>query len=930
MSDRPIRTGHPDADTITDPCRCCEGTTLSTLQPTDNRPDLAAIAFRVGDHARFKASMLTNLAYSAYPALADLRTREDDDFSIALIDAWAATCDVLSFYQERLANEAYIGTAVERLSIGELARLTGYRLHPGAAAETDLVILMEDPPAAVPDVTDLTVPAGTRVQSQPGPDETPQVFETLDDLQTRVAWNAIRPRLYRPVLPGNGDSSTWVAGTPSLQVGDALLFVGRERWDADYFDFNVNGLRWDFRRVTAVEAAGDGSRTRVYWAGDLDSVANAGAEPAPGLKLYQLRDRAALFGYNAPHPLTLSEATRDAFGYAASPPANSPSVISGTDEASGDWVFEFPDDFSLHLDAIYKTFIEDSWILLETPNGIQQPYRIEQSRDDTLARYSISGKAQRLTLDTDANRNLLDNDYRVISVYGGSFEIELTEMPLETWVAGKRIELDVLADGLPEKRRLLFRGRRARLRVMAQFITIISDDGAARALVLGDIVTLLDKPKAQGADLAYRVEDETGFVGTAVEAESAFESVAAPDDAEEIARVAILDRVVAIDSRHSGLELEDPLGVAFDRGSLTIHANVARAAHGEGTTEILGGGDPSQPYQKFQLKQAPVTYRLAPTETGIDSTLSVRVDGVEWQETPDLYRRGPNARVFKTALTDDGETIIEFGDGRSGARPPPGRDNLVAEYSRGLGAAGNLRAGQLRLPLDRPLGLKDADNPLPATGGADPESPTAARRNAPIHTLTLGRVVSLTDYRDFALGFPGIAKAEARWVWQGETRRIVVTVAGDNGIVIDEASTTFTNLLDAFRKLGDPLVGVDLLSYRPASFRLGLRVSVDEAYDNDAVLADAEAMLRSAFAFTNRDFGQVVSLSEVAAAAHAVNGLNAVDIDLLYRTTPPQSSWIAYARLVSQTARLGPDNTLLPGEILTLDDGPLAKLELMT
>ena len=147
-------------------------------------------------------------------------------------------------------------------------------------------------------------------------------------------------------------------------------------------------------------------------------------------------------------------------------------------------------------------------------------------------------------------------------------------------------------------------------------------------------------------------------------------------------------------------------------------------------TEILGAGDPSRPFQKFHLKQAPVTQRLAATETGVASTLSVRVDGVAWTEVPDLYQRGATARVFRATLTDSGATVIEFGDGVSGARPTPGRDNIVADYSRGLGLAGNLRPGQLNLPLDRPLGLREAFNPLAATGGDDPEAAADARRNA--------------------------------------------------------------------------------------------------------------------------------------------------------------------------------------------------------
>ena len=93
----------------------------------------------------------------------------------------------------------------------------------------------------------------------------------------------------------------------------------------------------------------------------------------------------------------------------------------------------------------------------------------------------------------------------------------------------------------------------------------------------------------------------------------------------------LLREVQATDASHSTLILEDALGAALDRASVVIHANVARAAHGEGTAEILGGGDPARPFQRFLLKQAPVSQRQAPTETGVASTLTLRIDGVAWQ-----------------------------------------------------------------------------------------------------------------------------------------------------------------------------------------------------------------------------------------------------------------------------------------------------------
>ncbi|WP_299747589.1 hypothetical protein [uncultured Tateyamaria sp.] len=937
MNDAPIRIGHPDEGFAPDVCGCCDGTELATLRPTENRPNLSAIAFRAGDHGQFKASMLTRLASSTYPALRGLGTREDDDFSIALIDAWASACDVLTFYQERLANEAYMGTATERLSIGELARLIGYRLHPGAAAETDLVILMEDPPAAEADVAELLVPEGTRVQSQPGPDEMPQVFETIEDVETRVAWNALRPQLFEAVLPRNGDRSTWLAGSPALQVGDTILFVSRERDDEDFDDFSTNSPFWDRRRIVRVELFAELDRTRITWDRPLNSVNSGPSGPTAGLRLFVLRDRASLFGYNAPHPLSIGERNRDAYGYSDDPQPNSPSTISGTDAESGDWLFTFAEDGSISLDLVYKSFVEGGWVVITTPAGLSTLHRIETASADTEARYALSGNVTRLTFDLLPVIVGLETVYRRFSVNGGSEELQFADTPVTRIVAGSDVTLNNAVEGLPEGRKLIFRGKPARLRVVAQSVNVARPDADPLEVEKGALLTLLADPISIfifGVTISiFRVRTEAGDEGSVTvfgDVDAVLETVAADETAPETAVVVVLKGAETVGGGPTVLTLKEALPVAFDRESLRIHANIARAANGEGVTDILGSGDPAQPFQKFLLKEAPVTHRVAPTETGIESTLTLRVDGAEWDEVPDLYQRGASARVFKTSLTDAGETVVEFGDGISGARPLAGRDNIVADYSKGIGLAGNVRAGQLKLPLDRPLGLKETTNPLPATGGDDPERQEDARRNAPIYTLTLGRVVSLTDYRDFALGFPGIAKAEARWVWQGETRRIVVTVAGPGGVEIPEGSTTFANLLTAFRSLGDPLVGVDLLSYAPAFFRLGLRVAMDTAYDADLVLPSTEAALREAFSFEARDFGQLLALSEVAVAAHRVPGVAAIDVDLLYREEAPQTVQIAHARLISQQGRQGTDGELLPAEILTLSPGALDKLEVMS
>lgn len=208
-------------------CGCCEGVTIYTPAPIDNRPGLSALARRVGTHARFKATMLARLSGKDLPSSTDgvlspteqgLTTRADDDFSIALLDAWAAVADVLAFYSERIGNEAYLRTATERLSVQHLGRLIGYELQPGVAASTSLAFTLDDT------ADEVEIEAGTRVQSLPSGGELPQSFETVETITARAEWNAMQPRLAWPQSIRTDMTCLVVEGiATNVKAGDKLL-----------------------------------------------------------------------------------------------------------------------------------------------------------------------------------------------------------------------------------------------------------------------------------------------------------------------------------------------------------------------------------------------------------------------------------------------------------------------------------------------------------------------------------------------------------------------------------------------------------------------------------------------------------------------------------------------------------------------------------
>lgn len=186
-----------------DVCGC--GDPAPEAERPTNRAGLDRIAYRIGRHSDFLARMLDALPRQAvadprhgdalHTPLQALTTRAVDDPTVSLLDAWALALDVLAFYDERIANEAYLTTATERLSVRELARAIGYELQPALAAEARLALTVE---SADDPFRTVHVAAGLQAMSVPQrPGELPQVFETLEDLDARADFNAIPPRLER-------------------------------------------------------------------------------------------------------------------------------------------------------------------------------------------------------------------------------------------------------------------------------------------------------------------------------------------------------------------------------------------------------------------------------------------------------------------------------------------------------------------------------------------------------------------------------------------------------------------------------------------------------------------------------------------------------------------------------------------------------------
>ena len=88
--------------------------------------------------------------------------------------------------------------------------------------------------------------------------------------------------------------------------------------------------------------------------------------------------------------------------------------------------------------------------------------------------------------------------------------------------------------------------------------------------------------------------------------------------------------------------------------------------------------------------------RSAPDETQASTQvpeLHVYVNGIEWRRVDTFFNSKPDDEVFIVREGEDNKSYVQFGDGRTGRRPPSGIRNITAAYRVGQGADGELKAG---------------------------------------------------------------------------------------------------------------------------------------------------------------------------------------------------------------------------------------------
>ncbi|MEW6417500.1 MAG: hypothetical protein AB1480_05185 [Nitrospirota bacterium] len=696
----------------------------------ENRPGLPHINYRIGTYSDFLEALLRNLNKNA--VLSSWTHRKADDPGIALLEGTSILGDILTFYQELYANEAYLRTAQWRESISDLVRLLGYRLSPGLGGKATFAFEVKGDKPVI-------IPKGFPIKAQVVGSEQPVNFETTKE-NIAYPWlskfNLYR-RLYTPYI--TQDTKEFYIFSPDqyispikIEKGDRL-FVG-DRCPSDPRRFLNSEV------VIVDDTSTLHGHTIIKIKGALKRTT-----AADYLLAYKIGRTFRHFGHNAPlTKVTVSDGvvkeevvdpmrdlTKNPMGYSFESDQGSRAFPLDSE------VLDLPLNTVIICDAVLYTW-DFGDIPIPSTVTMVQLRMIRDIRQMTFSWGSLTGKStvlilgSTLALTTDPAVDLLSSSpitFDLLDIRDIQFHETLS--PILTLKARPRETADLTGS------ELYFYGTNSQAKVLKDRKILLSKKGSDP--VEANVLTV----QALGPYFAER---------------------------PFLRRITLNTEVTYVNFQN-----ENP--------TVTVYGNLVEATQGKTEKEaVLGNGDSRQTFQTFKLPKAPLTYYNSSGETPPEvPELQIYVNDRLWKRVPSFFGREPKDEIYIVREDANGDSWVQFGDGKTGARLPSGIKNVVAKYRTGTGAYGTLKEGTTVQPggkLDR---LNKIQLPGVVSGGSEPEIGDNAREAAPGKVQSLDRLVSLKDFESEALAIPGVSKVKARWDLVDNIPTVILTVLMEKG-----------------------------------------------------------------------------------------------------------------------------------------------------
>jgi hypothetical protein len=766
-----------------------------------NPPGLSTISDRVDDFAGFRRALLSpskdeQALVEWAPAAGDL--------GLQVLEWWAYLADVLTFYNEQIANESYLRTAKAAPHLSDLVALIGYVPTPGVAATGQLAALRTashpDEPLNLPASMPVTSTATAGVPAQvfevqgaatfEGPSEVPVTLEPNDALELNSS---------------GGPAAVLLAGkVTAAKAGDQLLLV-EQSWSGAEEDGDEN---WAWVTVAAVTPAIDPNTGRQNTLVSFTSTARFGPRPESAAERHLIEAEHEIPRVGT-EPFTgalkLERATARARAAAPSGGIATPRARIASHEVLREG--------SASLSELNVSTAEAATPKVSSAAGLSEVGRVGAIEAGRLG--GIYWRPGQSGPTTTPSRQ------------APQYQLLRPTQTASLWsqTEGSRQSSEVIATASSPAVTVHLA---ASVRAIVPGELVLLDGGAAQAgpaLASVDSATeclwTVPYPPPSSEHTPPDIVVAHTQLGVTTLAASALESYIDPATIvlrysfkavgsiigtptpsltglpvkagvplnwsvpgggstailQDATGAGVLVEVTSAGTGKVLLEASGATPATFPKPlpvPLRLLLNLVTVSRGSTVaSETLGSGNAALANQSFTLQRSPLTYLSA--GNGVASTLVVYVDGIAWSEVHSFYGQATDARVYTVALTSEGKATVRFGDGVNGARLSTGSGNVVATYRYGSGLA-SPPAGRLTTVAKPQPNLASLANPIAVFGGADPQSAADVRQNAPASVFTFGRAISGLDYEVVAGQAAGVSRVSAVWGFDAATQRTAVTV----------------------------------------------------------------------------------------------------------------------------------------------------------
>ncbi len=867
--------------------------------PPDCPPDLPApppINYLAKDYGSFRTILLDRLNQ----LLPSWQGTSEADIGVAVAELVAYAGDQLSYQQDAVTTEAYIGTARSRISLRRHARLVAYTVHDGCNARAFICLNVSAPTFLDHTATRFAtnVPGMTKPiagNEQAALDAGVVVFQPMQDANLFPAHNQMAFYTWGEsncCLAQGATQATLRGSYPDLQIGDVLIFqelIGPQTGNPADADIR-HRCAVRLTAVTTQNGQGQPLVDPLYEAGTGAPITSAAQTPTPVTEIQWSTDDAL------PFPLCISSLFLNSNG--------DEQLLTGVSAAFGNVILA---DHGLTMPGTALPSVpQPSLVQAGTKfdhcapkplNDLPVRYR-PQLQDSPLtqaAPVAIAGSPV-----TPSLVHLLPNGFVSLTDAEGNTCLAVQARAPLTWPNYFGI---IAAPNAVDA---------------ANFdLTLIFDPpggpaGMSGPVTLEQFTNLTLAPATpnnailQINSLSRFITVPTGFVPPAVNPTSF------PAGPTMLTNTGNIDLQDTTNTTYLEIQPTNPLSwpaqfgvlaqgllLTPDKFNLLL---VYQPSSGVGVNLPIV----TEQFNQVSLATVAATFAAASTLLNVSSfaeapppnlsaydlmnydantaipAITLTAAGKKWTPQTDLLASGPADTNFVVEIESNGTAFLRFGDNTNGAFPPSGTV-FTPTYRIGNGTAGNIGANSLVYVEGNPS-IQSCTNPLPASGGIDPETNAQIIRRAPNAFLNppLGRAITPADYATVTETYPDIEDAAAMPRWTGSWTTMFIAAEPQGGGDLKNATRKkLTNYVDRYRLAGQEikLEGPD---YVPLD--IALTICVDPNYfrtDVEKALMQVLGRTPPGF-FTDGKFqlGETVYLSRITTAARAVAGVQKVTATL--------------------------------------------------